>query len=114
MFGVKITDKLKNVYKYPLYEIAVGRSQRGNDSIIDMYDDVKEYCYWFHDKNDPSKHVILYPQDRFPSDDLNIVFKDIIKLFKGDVICCKLSDVVKTKTLGLVITRNEKILKKSL
>lgn len=108
MFGVKITDKLKHIYKYPLYEIAVGRNQRGNDTIIDLYDDVKEYCYWFHSENDSSKHVILYPYDNLSSDKLTVIFKDIINMFEGSVIYCKLSDIVKTKTPGLVITRNEK------
>jgi predicted ribosome quality control (RQC) complex YloA/Tae2 family protein len=111
MFGVKITDKLKHIYKYPLYEIAVGRNQRGNDTIIDLYDDVKEYCYWFHSEKDSSKHVILYLQDKVSTEELNTIFNDIVRMFEGSVVYCKLTDVVKTKTPGLVITRNEKRLK---
>jgi predicted ribosome quality control (RQC) complex YloA/Tae2 family protein len=113
MFGVKITDKLKNIYKYPLYEIAVGRNQRGNDTIIDLYDDVKEYCYWFHSENDSSKHVILYPYDKLESNDLYTVFNNVINMFDGDIIYCKLSDIVKTKTPGLVISKNKKRLKRN-
>ena len=113
MFGVKITDKLKYIYKYPLYEIAVGRNQRGNDTIIDLYDDVREYCYWFHSANSSSKHVIIYPYDKLKSEELVLVFNDVINMFEGEVVYCKLSDVVKTKTPGLVITRNEKRLKRS-
>jgi len=107
-----MTDKLKHIYKYPLYEIAVGRNSRGNDYIIDMYDDVKEYCYWFHSGDKPSKHVILYPYDNLESDTLTIIFNDIVCMFDGDVIYCKLRDIVKTKTPGLVIARDEKRLKK--
>lgn len=110
--SVKITDKLKYIYKYPLYEISVGRNQRGNDFIIDYYEDVKEYCYWFHLEKGPSKHVILYPNDKVSNDELLIIFKNIINMFEGNVIYCKLSDVVKTKTPGLVVTRNERLFKK--
>jgi hypothetical protein len=33
-------------------------------------------------------------------------------MFDGDIIYCKLSDIVKTKTPGLVISKNEKRLKR--
>jgi predicted ribosome quality control (RQC) complex YloA/Tae2 family protein len=63
MFGVKITDKYKHVYKYVNYQIIVGRNQIGNDHILDHYFFVKDRCYWFHLANSTSQHIILYLED---------------------------------------------------
>ena len=113
MFGVKITDKFKNVYKYSDYQIIVGRNQKGNDHIIDHYFFVKERCYWFHLSNSTSQHIILYLENDIDKKELISIFKDIkmeiTSKKKDDVMFCKLEDVVKTKTPGLV-TCNNKIL----
>lgn len=112
MFGVKITDKLKYVYKYVNYQIIVGRNQKGNDHIIDHYFFVKDRCYWFHLANSSSEHIILYLEKDIEKRDLINIFKDIkmeiTSKKKDDVIFCKLEDVVKTKTPGLV-TCNKKV-----
>ena len=113
MSGVKITDKLKHVYKYVNYQIAVGRNQKGNDHIIEHYNFVKDRCYWFHLANSSSEHIILYLEKDIDKRDLINIFKDIkteITLKKkDDVMFCRLEDVVKTKTPGLV-TCNKKVL----
>ncbi len=111
MLGVKITDKLKYVYKYVNYQIVVGRNQKGNDHIIDHYSVVKERCYWFHLANSTSQHVILYLEKDIDKKDLINIFKDIkLELTnnkKDDVMFCRLEDVVKTKTPGLVTCNNK-------
>lgn len=114
MFGVKITDKLKHVYKYVNYQIIVGRNQKGNDHIIDHYFFVKERCYWFHLANSSSEHIILYLEKDIDKRDLINIFKDIkteITLKKkDDVMFCRLEDVVKTKTPGLVTCNNKTLM----
>jgi hypothetical protein len=111
MIGVKITDKYKHVYKYPDYQIIVGRNQKGNDHILDHYFFVKDRCYWFHLANSTSQHIILYLEKDIDKRDLVNVFKDIkmeiTSKKKDDVIFCRLEDVVKTKTPGLVTCNNK-------
>ena len=119
MFGVKITDKYKHVYKYVNYQIIVGRNQIGNDHILDHYNFVKDRCYWFHLANSTSQHIILYLEDDIDKNELVSIFKqiksEITSKKKDDVMFCKLEDVVpaprtgkNTKTPGLV-TCNKKV-----
>ena len=111
MFGVKITDKYKHVYKYINYQIIVGRNQIGNDHILDHYFFVKDKCYWFHLANSTSQHIILYLENDIDKKELISIFKQIkLELNskkKDDVMFCKLEDVVKTKTPGLVTCNNK-------
>ncbi len=118
MICIKITDKYKHVYKYPDYQIIVGRNQIGNDHILDHYFFVKDRCYWFHLANSPSQHVILYLEKDIEKEELIRIFKDIkIEITskkKDDVMFCRLEDVVPVsrtgkKTPGLV-TCNNKVL----
>jgi len=114
MSVVKITDKLKHVYKHVNYQIAVGRNQKGNEHIIDHYFFVKERCYWFHLANSSSEHIILYLEKDIDKRDLINIFKDIkmdiTAKKKDDVMFCKLEDVVKTKTPGLVTCNNKTLM----
>jgi predicted ribosome quality control (RQC) complex YloA/Tae2 family protein len=114
MFCVKITDKLKTVYKYPNYQIIIGRDKRGNDHIIEYYSFVKDRCYWFHLANESSSHIILYLENDIDKRELITIFKDIKKEItskkKDDVIFCKLEDVISTKSMGTVICNNKTLM----
>ncbi len=111
MIGVKITDKFKHIYKYPNYQIIVGRNQIGNDRILDHYFFVRERCYWFHLANLTSQHIILYLENDIVKEELVRIFKDIkteiTSKKKDDVMFCKLEDVAKSSTPGLVYCKNK-------
>jgi hypothetical protein len=123
LFNNSIIKKNKDfiVYNYKnIYEIAFGKTQLGNDKIIDLYQDVKHDCYWYHLYYDTSAHLIIYNKSAttIQSSDENLILeyfypkdKIIIKNKKPVIMKCLLSDIKKTKTLGMVNFSNEKIIK---
>lgn len=117
MLCLKITDKYKHIYKYPDYQIAVGRNSRGNDHIIEYYSFVKERCYWFHLDKLSGEHIILYLEKDLKIEDVISIFKDIKMQItskkKGDVMFCRLSDVNKLSKPGLVTCNNRVLMSDS-
>jgi predicted ribosome quality control (RQC) complex YloA/Tae2 family protein len=104
-----IFQHISNFSKILLY---YGRSQVGNDKIIDECQKYDSTSLWFHLAQETSAHAILV----FSGDD--ILFQDKIdaakwiqaelsKKKKDDVMICSLQDVQKTSTPGMVLTQNE-------
>lgn len=108
----------KNRYWYsiklnqsPNIEIMIGRNQKGNQDILDLYKPVDIKCWWFHLHPSTSAHVILYDKgEETTSMELQQAFRYIYKeLFRSnkETIYCKLTDVKCTTTLGKVEFKNE-------
>ena len=123
IFNHTIIKKNKDIiiYNYNnIFEIAFGKTQLGNDKIIDLYQDVKYDCYWYHLYYDSSAHLIIYNKSEktIQSNDENTILeyfypkdKIISKSKKPVIMKCLLSDIKKTNTLGLVSVSNEIIIK---
>ncbi len=97
-----------------IYEVAFGKTQLGNDKILDLYNDVNDKCDWYHLLYDTSAHLIIYNKylDLPKNDELKILLNfynpEKIKLKNKSPVLMKskLVDVLKTKTLGKVICNN--------
>ena len=102
-------------------QLGFGRTQLGNDQIIDKYQDVKEYCWWYHLSQETSAHLIIYD----PEIELdNKLEKEILDRFFPKETCerkhknptimkTKLNYVKKTNVLGMVEVENEEIIKRN-
>ena len=116
---LKWKDKNKDTFTIQwsdTIDIIVGRSQKGNQMILDMYqqkDKIKN-CWWFHYHPSTSAHTILYDHsttEHFTtSQELQKAFYWIFNcLYRSndETIFCKLEDVTCTNVLGKVIFKNE-------
>ncbi len=123
LFNNSIIKKNKDfiVYNYKnIYEIAFGKTQLGNDKIIDLYQDVRNDCFWYHLYYDTSAHLIIYNKSEktIQTNDENTILeyfypkdKIISKSKKPIIMKCLLSDIKKTKILGMVNFSNEIVIK---
>jgi hypothetical protein len=93
-----------------IYEVAFGKTQKGNDLILDLYSDKKDKCNWYHLLYDTSAHLIIH--NRYSELSQNDELKILLHFYKPDklklknklpiVMKSKLIDVEKTKILGKV------------
>lgn len=115
---ISLLSKNKNrfVYSSEYFNIIVGRNQKANDELIDEYKLKNNNCYWFHVYNDSSAHIILEAKEYVPLTlymDASLYIKNHIfkpktrDNQKSIIMITRLSDITKTSTLGLVITKNE-------
>jgi hypothetical protein len=116
-------QKTKNLIIYSYMnkmQVGFGRTQLGNDQIIDKYQDVKEDCWWYHLAKETSAHLIIYD----PGNELNIkVEKELLDEYfpvekcqqknkDPTIMKTKLNYVKKTNILGMVVVEKEEIIKR--
>jgi len=115
--------KISNIFistldrEIPFY---IGKNARDNFEVIDNGDPED---IWFHAKNISSCHVVVeLPNQHLQTHELNEIIhigaalckentQKLSKLSNVSIIYTELKNVVKTKTPGLVVTKNTKIIK---
>jgi hypothetical protein len=120
--NIKVRNKFYYIYGFhPSIEIAVGRSQDGNQQILDLYKadvETENKCWWFHLQNQTSAHAIVH---ELHNEDINVrvlkqafdwIYNVLFANNKNDLIFTKLSNIKCTKTKGLVTYKDEQYVSK--